>query len=108
MSWTLVIILGLLWSTVISHFGASILLHRYFCHKQFSAPVWFEVIGLGMLMIAVIRTPIGWISSYRIHHAYSDTEFRQSLLRTCMPILDLYFVINIGARYGLRYGLLQY
>jgi len=74
MSWTLVIILGLLWSTVISHFGASILLHRYFCHKQFSAPVWFEVIGLGMLMIAVIRTPIGWISSHRIHHAYSDTE----------------------------------
>lgn len=74
MSWPLVILLGFIWSTIISHFGASILLHRYYCHRQFKVPKWFEAIGLGMLMIAVIRTPIGWIASHRMHHAYSDTE----------------------------------
>ncbi len=74
MSWTAVILLGFIWSTVISHFGASILLHRHYCHNQFLVPKWFEAIGLFMLMTAVIRTPIGWIASHRMHHAYSDTE----------------------------------
>jgi len=68
------IFLGLIWSQIISHFGASILLHRHYCHKQFKVPVWFEVIGLAMLMVAVIRTPIGWIASHRMHHRFSDSE----------------------------------
>ena len=66
------ILLGILWSEIISHFGASILLHRHYCHKQFSVPVWFEVVALAMLMIACIRTPIGWIASHRMHHHHSD------------------------------------
>ena len=66
------IMLGILWSEIISHFGASILLHRHYCHKQFSVPVWFEVVALAMLMIACIRTPIGWIASHRMHHHHSD------------------------------------
>lgn len=74
MSWWLVLVIGFLWSTIISHLAASILLHRHYCHKQISVPVWFEVLGLGMLMLVVIRTPIGWIASHRMHHAYSDTE----------------------------------
>jgi sn-1 stearoyl-lipid 9-desaturase len=74
MEWWLVILIGYLWGTLISHWGASILLHRYYCHRQFRVPAWFETIGLGMLMIAVIRSPIGWIASHRMHHAHSDTE----------------------------------
>ena len=66
------ILLGILWSEIISHFGASILLHRYYCHKQFKVPVWFETVGLFMLMVACIRTPIGWIASHRMHHQHSD------------------------------------
>jgi len=66
------ILLGILWSEIISHFGASILLHRHYCHNQFKVPVWFETVGLAMLMIFCIRTPIGWIASHRMHHAYSD------------------------------------
>jgi fatty-acid desaturase len=66
------IVAGIIWSQIISHWGASILLHRYYCHKQFDVPVWFETIGLAMLMIACIRTPIGWIASHRMHHAHSD------------------------------------
>ena len=68
------ILLGILWSQIISHWGASILLHRHYCHRQFKVPVWFETIGLAMLMIACIRTPIGWIASHRMHHNHSDTE----------------------------------
>lgn len=74
MDWIYVIMLGYVWGTLISHWGASILLHRYYCHKQFKVPVWFETIGLAMLMIAVIRSPIGWIASHRMHHQHSDTD----------------------------------
>lgn len=74
MDWITVIIIGYLWGTLISHWGASILLHRHYCHNQFKVPGWFETIGLGMLMIAVIRSPIGWIASHRMHHYHSDTE----------------------------------
>lgn len=70
---TVSIILGLIWSVIISHLGASILLHRHYCHKQFDVPVWFERMGLFMLMVAMIRTPIGWIASHRMHHAHSDS-----------------------------------
>ena len=68
----LAIMAGIIWSQIISHFGASILLHRYYCHKQFNVPVWFEWVGLFMLSVAYIRTPIGWIASHRMHHTYSD------------------------------------
>ena len=71
---TIAIAIGLLWSQVISHFGDSILLHRYYCHKQFKVPVWFEWVGLFMLSVAYIRTPIGWIASHRMHHHFSDTN----------------------------------
>ena len=67
------IAIGLMWSQIISHFGASILLHRHYCHNQFKVPAWFETLGLAMLMIACIRTPIGWIASHRMHHTYSDS-----------------------------------
>ena len=73
-TWFIVILIGIVWSQIISHWGASILLHRHYCHKQFKVPGWFETIGLAMLMIACIRTPIGWIASHRMHHVHSDTE----------------------------------
>ena len=54
MEWIFAILLGIVWSQVISHWGASLLLHRHYCHNQFKVPVWFETIGLAMLMIACI------------------------------------------------------
>ena len=68
-----IIILGFIWYQVISHFGASILLHKYYCHRQIkSVPVWFEVLGLFCLMCFCIRSPIGWIASHRMHHGDTD------------------------------------
>ena len=68
------IVVGFIWYQVISHWSASILLHRYYCHKQFEIPAWFEVVGLFLLSITYIKSPIGWIAAHRMHHAYSDTE----------------------------------
>lgn len=68
------IILSFIWCQIIVHFGASILLHKHYCHRQFEVPVWFEIVGLFMLSVAYVRSPIGWIASHRMHHAYSDTE----------------------------------
>jgi len=45
MELTIAILLGILWSQIISHWGASLLLHRHYCHNQFKVPVWFETIG---------------------------------------------------------------
>lgn len=73
-AWITTVLLGYAWATLISHWGASILLHRYYCHRQFQVPVWFETIGLFMLSVAYVRSPIGWIASHRMHHAHSDTE----------------------------------
>lgn len=73
-AWFITIIMGYIWGTLISHIGASILLHRYYCHKQFDIPAWFEIIGLYMISIAYIRSPIGWIASHRMHHSHTDTE----------------------------------
>ena len=65
-------LLGFAWYQVLSVFGASILLHKHYCHNQFKVPVWFESIGLFMLMILCVRSPIGWIASHRMHHTNSD------------------------------------
>tara|TARA_R110001592_G_scaffold30282_3_gene108571 strand:+ start:3854 stop:4510 length:657 start_codon:yes stop_codon:yes gene_type:complete len=65
-------LIGFVWYQVLSVFGASILLHKHYCHNQFKVPVWFESIGLFMLMILCVRSPIGWIASHRMHHTNSD------------------------------------
>ena len=69
-----VIIFGFIWSQIISHFAVSIGLHRYFAHSQIKVGKSVESIMLFMIMIACVRTPIGWIASHRMHHTYSDTK----------------------------------
>jgi len=74
-AWGITLILGLIWCQAISHFGASILLHKHYCHKAVKkVPVWYEWVWGWALMISYIRTPIGWISSHRMHHEFPDTE----------------------------------
>ena len=63
---------GFLWCQVVTHYGVSVGLHRYFAHNQFKTSVAHEWGFIIMIMIACVRTPIGWVSSHRMHHA--DTE----------------------------------
>lgn len=68
------IALGFIWSQIISHFAVSIGLHRYFSHRQVKVSPTTECIMLFMIMLACVRTPIGWIASHRMHHKYCDSE----------------------------------
>jgi stearoyl-CoA desaturase (delta-9 desaturase) len=63
---------GFLWCQVVTHYGVSVGLHRYFAHSQFKTSVAHEWGFIIMIMIACVRTPIGWVSSHRMHHY--DTE----------------------------------
>jgi stearoyl-CoA desaturase (delta-9 desaturase) len=63
---------GFLWCQVVTHYAVSVGLHRYFAHNQFKTSVAHEVGFIILIMIACVRTPIGWIASHRMHHA--DTE----------------------------------
>ncbi len=68
------IFFGLIWSQVISHFAVSIGLHRYFSHRQIKVSAFVECLMLYMIMVACVRTPIGWIASHRMHHMHCDTD----------------------------------
>jgi len=67
------ILFGFLWFQVIAHVGISAGVHRYFAHRQFKAPVWFEWISLYLTLLAGSMSPIGWIAAHRLHHSHSDT-----------------------------------
>ena len=54
--------------------GVSGGLHRYFTHKSFQTSQSWEKIMLFASVPATVGTPIGWIGTHRLHHAYSDTE----------------------------------
>ena len=60
---------GFLWCQVITHYAVSVGLHRYFAHKQFKTSVAHEWGFIILIMIACVRTPIGWVASHRMHHA---------------------------------------
>ena len=64
--------LGFVWCQIITHYAVSVGLHRYFSHRQFKTTVAHEWGFLILILIACVRTPIGWIASHRMHHA--DTE----------------------------------
>lgn len=72
MIWAITI--GFFWSQIISHLAVSIGLHRYFSHRQFKVSPLVETIMLYMILLACVRTPIGWIASHRMHHKYCDTD----------------------------------
>ena len=62
---------------LISHFvvgciGGVIGLHRYFSHKSFQCPKWFEAV-LGFLATLNFQNgPITWAMYHRAHHRFSD------------------------------------
>jgi len=59
---------------VILILGVSAGLHRYFTHKSFTTSSTWGKIMLWASVPATIGTPISWIGTHRLHHAYSDTS----------------------------------
>lgn len=48
--------------------------HRYFAHKSFSAPIWYEWYVLALGTLTGSGPLIGWVGVHRIHHKHSDTK----------------------------------
>lgn len=48
--------------------------HRYWAHRQFDmVPIWQKIFAI-MGLFALTGDPIGYSSTHRIHHRYSDTD----------------------------------
>ncbi|MGE3388348.1 MAG: acyl-CoA desaturase [Bdellovibrionales bacterium] len=64
---------------LISHFlvgclGTVIGLHRYFSHRSFYCPAWFEIL-LGFLgTLSFQQGPITWAMYHRAHHRFTENE----------------------------------
>lgn len=47
--------------------------HRYFAHKSFEAPLWYEYFVLILGPLSGAGHALGWVGVHRLHHNYSDT-----------------------------------
>lgn len=54
--------------------GISLGFHRYFSHRSFTCPKWFENTMLFLGCMTGGGTPLSWVGIHRTHHKYSDTE----------------------------------
>jgi len=48
--------------------------HRYFSHRSFKAPVWYEYLVLSLGPLSGSGSVLGWVGVHRLHHNHSDTE----------------------------------
>lgn len=74
MSITFYVILSFLWWQVLSITVISSGYHRYFAHRAFKAPVWYEYYVLTLGILSGGGPLLGWAGVHRLHHRYSDTN----------------------------------
>ncbi len=48
--------------------------HRYFTHRSYATPKWFEYFLAICGCMAGEAGPIAWVAAHRYHHTYSDQE----------------------------------
>lgn len=54
--------------------GMSVTYHRLFSHKSFSAPRWFQHLGLIFGGLGLTGTALAWVAVHREHHGQPDGE----------------------------------
>lgn len=65
---------GLLLWWLIGSFGIGIGYHRLMTHRGFKTPRWMERL-LGVIgTLAMQSGPITWVTTHRLHHAFTDTD----------------------------------
>lgn len=67
-------LISFIWWQLLSALVISAGYHRYFTHKSFEAPVWYEYLVLLLGPLSGAGHVLGWVGVHRMHHAYSDTE----------------------------------
>lgn len=70
----LYILYSFIWWQVLSAVVISAGYHRYFTHRAFNAPVWYEYLVLLLGPLSGAGHVLGWVGVHRMHHVYSDTE----------------------------------
>ncbi len=70
---TLVSALLLVVVTRIAGIGVTVGLHRYFSHRSFKTPRWFQFVLAVMGCTALQKGPLWWVVHHRLHHKHSDT-----------------------------------
>ncbi len=52
--------------------GITLCYHRLVTHRSFMVPKWFEYILVACGILAMQGGPLKWVSTHRVHHAFSD------------------------------------
>jgi len=65
---------SLLWWSFLSSCIISAGYHRYFAHRAFKAPIWYEYLVLLFGPLSGSGPALGWVGVHRLHHNHSDTE----------------------------------
>ena len=53
-------------------FGITLCFHRLLAHRSFQVPKWLEYVLTVCGCLALQGGPTKWVSTHRVHHAYSD------------------------------------
>ena len=69
-----ILIVAFLWWQLMTITVVSSGYHRYFSHRAFKAPVWYEYYVLSMGTLTGAGPLLGWAGVHRLHHRYSDSE----------------------------------
>lgn len=54
--------------------GISVGYHRFFSHRMFKCPTWFEYVMLFFANIMMVGPATLWVANHREHHKYVDTD----------------------------------
>lgn len=68
------LLLSFIWWQFLSITVISSGYHRYFAHKSFVAPVWYEWYVLSLGTLTGGGPLLGWAGVHRIHHKFADTS----------------------------------
>ncbi len=60
------------WLQIATGMGVTLCYHRLLAHRSFQVPRWLEYILTICGVLAIQGGPIKWVSTHRVHHAFSD------------------------------------
>ncbi len=67
------VLYSFIWWFLLSSIVVSAGYHRYFAHRSFEAPVWYEYLVLLLGPLSGSGPVLGWVGVHRLHHNHSDT-----------------------------------
>jgi stearoyl-CoA desaturase (delta-9 desaturase) len=59
---------------VVGSFGVGLGWHRLLTHRRFKAPKWLEYTLTILGTMSIQDSPVKWVATHRIHHAFTETE----------------------------------